>query len=379
MPGSHGALVAGTADDARKTMLSAGMENSKGASGILAISPPDFRPVYESTKRMLTWPNGTKATLYSAEEPNRLRGPQHAWGWCDELAAWEKEAEAWEMFLFGLRLGENPQAAITTTPRPIKILRDLLKDPKTVVTRGTTFDNIDNLAPAFFASIISKHKGTRLGKQELYGEILDDAPGALWKSAQLDETRKDKKPDDLRRVVVAIDPAVSTNKKSDEIGMIVAGVGPCCCKGVEEMHGFVFVDESGQYSPNAWAQKAVACYHRYQADRIVAEINNGGNLVEANLRTVDNNIPYKAIHAASGKRTRAEPVAALYEQKKIHHIGVLAGLEDQMTTWDPLVSKDSPDRVDALVYALTDLILDTEESIADIWSRVNMDVFDQWA
>jgi phage terminase large subunit-like protein len=356
-PGSHGALVAPTADDARKTMLSAGMEHIEGASGILAISPPDFRPVYEPSKRILTWPNGTVATLYSAEEPNRLRGPQHHWGWVDEMAAWEKEAEAWDQFLFGLRLGQQPQACITTTPRPIRIVRDLVADPRTVVTRGSTFDNAANLAPAFLSKIAGRYEGTRLGRQELYAEILDDVPGALWTWEHLETLRVTRAPAELRRVVVAIDPAVSSSETSDETGIVVAGVGACRCRGAEELHGFVLADLSGKYSPNGWAQKAGKAYYTHQADRIVAEANNGGALVEMNLRTVDARVAYRAVHAAQGKRTRAEPIAALYEQGKVHHVGLHAALEDQLTTWDPVSSARSPDRLDALVWALSELML----------------------
>jgi phage terminase large subunit-like protein len=357
LPGSHGALVAATADDARKTMLSAGVEHVPEASGILAVSPPDFRPVYEPSKRIITWPNGTVATLYSAEEPNRLRGPQHHWAWVDEIAVWQKEQAAWDELLFGLRLGARPQACITTTPRPVKILRDLLRDPQTVVTRGNTYANRENLAPGFISKIIAKYEGTRLGRQELYAELLDDVPGALWTWERIEASRVQQVPVELRRIVVAIDPAVSSSETSDETGIVVAGVGPCRCRGTEELHGFVLGDLSGKYSPNGWAQRAVKVYHAYRADRIVAEVNNGGALVEMNLRTVDARVAYRAIHAAQGKRTRAEPIAALYEQGKVHHVGLHAVLEDQLTTWDPLSSARSPDRLDAMVWALSELML----------------------
>jgi phage terminase large subunit-like protein len=360
LPGSHGALVAPTADDARKTMLSAGLEGSEGASGILAISPPDFRPVYEPSKRIISWPNGSVATLYSAEEPDRLRGPQHHWGWCDEIAAWEKQAEAWNQFLFGLRLGTTPQACITTTPRPIKIVRDLLTDPHTVITRGTTFDNRENLAPSFLSKIVDKYEGTRMGRQELYADLLEDVPGALWTWSRIDALRVKAAPDAMKRVVVAIDPAVSSSETSDETGIVVAGIAPCNCRYAIEMHGFILADLSGKLSPNGWAQAAVRAYRENKADRIVAESNNGGALVEVNLRTVDRSVPYQAVHAAQGKRTRAEPVAALYEQGKVHHVGLHSRLEDQLTTWDPLATIKSPDRLDALVWALTNLML-TEE------------------
>ena len=357
MPGSHGALVAATADDARKTMLSAGLEEVEGASGILAVSPPDFRPVYEASKRTVTWPNGTVATLYSAEEPDRLRGPQHAWFAADEVAAWPRCQDAWDMLLFGLRLGDKPQACITTTPRPIPLLKALLADPRTVVTRGTTYDNRENLAEDFFTTIINRYEGTRLGRQELYAEILEDVPGALWSWKQIDSLRVKEAPEQMRRIVVAIDPAVSSSETSDETGIVVAGLAPCSCGGKEELHGFVLADLSGKYSPNTWGQRAVDAYQRYNADRVVAEANNGGALVEVNLRTVDPHIPYKAVHAAQGKRTRAEPVAALFEQGRVHVVGYHPELEDQLVTWDPTTSRKSPDRLDAMVYALSELML----------------------
>jgi phage terminase large subunit-like protein len=359
-PHSHGALVAPTADDAIKVMLSAGREGLDGMSGILAVSPPDFRPIYEPSKRTITWPNGSVATLYSAEEPNRLRGPQHHWGWVDEIAAWEKEQEAWNQFLFGLRLGTRPQACITTTPRPIPIVKAFLKNPRVAVTRGRSRDNAANVAPTVFAEILDKFEGTRLGRQELEGEILEDAEGALWTGDMIERLRVREAPP-MRRTVVAIDPAVSTNEGSDETGIIVFGVAPCRCKSnghpIEEMHGFVLADLSGKHSPDAWARKAIGAYREHEADRIVAEINNGGALVEANLRTVDRNVPYTGVHAAKAKRPRAEPVAALYEQGKVHHVGGYAKLEDQMCTWEAMTNQRSPDRMDALVWAVTETML----------------------
>jgi phage terminase large subunit-like protein len=357
LPGSHGALVGATADDVRKTMVGSGLEGIEGATGILCVSPLDFRPTYEPSKRTLSWPNGTVATLYSAEEPDRLRGPQHGWGWVDEVAAWDKQAAAFDQFLFGLRYGLRPQACITTTPRPIKLVRDLLADPRTVVTRGSTFANVENLSPSFLTSIVGKYEGTRLGRQELYAELLEDVPGALWMSDRIEQLRVKQAPVPLRRVVVAVDPAVSSSETSDETGIVVAGIALCRCRGTEEMHGFVLADLSGRYSPAGWAREVIAAYHAHRADRIVAEANNGGALVEANLRAVGGSVSYRAVHAAQGKRTRAEPVAALCEQGKVHHVGLHARLEDQLTTWDPLSSAKSPDRLDALVWALTELML----------------------
>lgn len=359
LPGSHGALVAATSDDARKVMLSSGLEGIEGASGILAVSPPDFRPTYEPSKRTVTWPNGTVATLYSAEEPNRLRGPQHHWGWVDEIAAWEKEGAAWDQFLFGLRLGARPQACITSTPRPIKLVRDLLKNPRTVVTKGSTYDNRANLAPTFFDEIVNRYEGTRLGRQELHAELLEDVPGALWNRDRIEQLRR-ARPLQFQRLAVAIDPAVTNKADSDETGIIAGGLAECACRGALELHGFLLHDASGRHSPDAWARRAIGLYTDLLADRIVAEVNNGGDLVEVNLRTVDPYVPYRAVRAAHGKRTRAEPVAALYEQGKVHHVmgAELELLEDQMCTWDPLAGGKSPDRLDAAVWLLTDLMLD---------------------
>ena len=369
-PGAHIALVAATADDARKTMLSSGLEGVPGMSGILAVSPSDFRPIYEPSKRTVTWSNGSVATLYSAEEPDRLRGPQHTHCWVDEIAAWTGEQAAWDQIRFGLRLGQHPQAVITTTPRPIKIVRDLLTDPLCVTTRGRSSDNAANLAPALFSSLLSKYEGTRLGRQELDGEVLEDVQGALWSGDAIDRLRVQLHPA-LRRIVVAIDPAVSNHDGSDETGIIVAGIGECPCKGAgkEELHGFVLADLSGKHSPDEWGRAAIGAYRDFKADRIIAEVNNGGALVEANLRTIDRNAAYKAVHAVQGKRTRAEPIAALTEQGKIHHVGAFPKLEEQLTTWAALSGQQSPDRLDALVWALSELMLVGQESVAAIWAR----------
>lgn len=349
-PRGRFALVAATAADARDTMV-------EGESGILAISPPSFRPNYEPSKRRLTWPNGARATLFSADEPDRLRGPQHHAAWADELAAWRYD-DAWDQLQFGLRLGKDPRAVVTTTPRPTPLVRALIKDPTTIVTRGSTYENRANLAPAFLEKIVRKYEGTRLGRQELDAELLDDVPGALWKRADIDRRRVRQVPD-LRRIVVAIDPAVTAQADSDETGIVVAGAGMCSCdRGVPALHGFVLADRSGRSHPAEWAKAAVDEYRSRKADRIVAEVNQGGDLVESTIRTIDRSVSYRAVHAAKGKRTRAEPVAALYEQGKVHHVGSFAALEDQMTTWDPLVDEKSPDRVDALVYALTDLLIE---------------------
>jgi len=347
------ALVGATAADVRDVMI-------EGESGIMSICPPWDRPLYEPSKRRITWPNGAMATAYSADEPDRLRGPQHDAAWCDEIAAW-RYGEAWDQLRFGLRLGDRPQTVVTTTPRPTQMIRDLIKHKTTVVTKGSTYDNRMNLAPTFFSQIISKYEGTRIGRQELHAELLDDVQGALWQHADIDKCRVSTVPL-LRRAVVAIDPAVTSGEHSDETGIIVAGID-------EKRQGYVIADLSGQYSPGEWAKVAVDAYYKYDADRVVAEVNNGGDLVEFTLRTVAQNVSYKDVRATRGKFTRAEPIAALYEQHKIHHVGMFAKLEDQMCTYVP--GGKSPDRMDALVWAFFDLIVKEESfSIGTFGSSV---------
>jgi len=338
VPGCRLALVAPTASDTRDVMV-------EGESGILSISSDGFMPVYEPSKRRLTWPNGSMATLYSAEEPNRLRGPQHHYAWCDELASW-KYPEAWDMLLFGLRLGAFPRAVITTTPRPIPIIKELMHDPRCVVTGGSTYENKDNLAPSFITSIVKKYEGTRLGRQELNAEILDDNPGALWHRDVIENLRVRECPQ-LIRVVVGMDPSVTGNETSDETGIIAGGIAA-------NGHGYILQDASLQASPAEWARAGVRAFYANKADRIVGEVNNGGDLVEVNIRTVDRNIPFTAVHASRGKAIRAEPVAGLYEQGRIHHVGTFPQLEDQMCDWMPGAAK-SPDRMDGLVWCIWEL------------------------
>ena len=333
------ALVAPTAADVRDVMI-------EGESGLLAICPPWNMPVYESSKRRLTWPNGAIATTYSAEEPDRLRGPQHDAAWCDEVAAW-RYPETWDMLMFGLRLGVDPRCVVTTTPKPIPIVRNLLKSPTTAITRGSTYENRANLAEAFFEQIVAQYEGTRLGRQELYAEVLDDVEGALWTRALIDQHRVKVAPE-LKRIVVAIDPAITASDDSDETGIVVAGLGV-------DNHGYALDDLSLRASPDGWARRAVAAYHARKADRIVAEVNQGGDMVEYTIRTVDPRASIKKVHAARGKQTRAEPIVALYEQGRIHHVGVLPQLEEQMCNWVP--GMDSPDRMDAAVWAFTELML----------------------
>ena len=359
------ALVAPTAGDTRDVMV-------EGESGILAISPPWERPRYEPSKRRLTWPNGAIATLYSADEPERLRGPQHDAAWCDELASW-RYPEAWDMLMFGLRLGTDPRVVVTTTPRPTKLIRELIVDPTVVVTRGSTHENRANLAPGFLGEIVRKYEGTRLGRQELEAELLEDVPGALWNRGVIEAARARSAPV-LIRVVVAIDPAVSSTDEADETGIIVAGKD-------EEGQGWVLADASGRYQPAEWAKTAISAYRAHRADRIVAEVNNGGEMVEATLLMIEPNASFAAVRASRGKVTRAEPVAALYEQGRVYHLGAFPRLEDQMCAFTANAHGDfntrsagySPDRVDALVWALTDLLVEPMpgEGIYEVYRQLS--------
>lgn len=363
------ALVAETAADARDVMI-------KGDSGILACTPKDYRPTYVANRRALVWPNGVEALVFSAIEPDQLRGPQFDTAWCDELAKWRYAEYAWDMLQMGLRLGNPSRALVTTTPRPIKVLKDILADPLTVSSTSSTYENSGNLDPGMRAVLERRYAGTRLGRQEIEAAILDDVPGALWTRAIIDamrvyDPRKVQDPDwvigkkampNLERVVVAVDPPTTSGEDADECGIIVAGsVGS-----VEDYkaHGFVIDDCSSQGdTPREWAQKAVAAYHKNGATCLVAESNQGGEMVSTVINAVDPNIKVKLVHASKGKYARAEPISAIYEQGRVHHVGTHATLEDQMTVFaiDGLPDKKkSPDRVDALVYALDELLVSGE-------------------
>lgn len=342
-------LIGATVDDARDIMI-------EGESGILAICPNSERPRYLKNDRQLVWPNGAKSLIFTADEPERLRGKQHMKVWCDELASW-RYPESWVQMRLGLRLGDNPQAVVTTTPKPLEILRKLSKDKTTHVTLGTTYENRSNLAADFFADIVSQYEGTRLGRQELHAEFLDDVEGALWSHDMIERKRVKVKPDSFRRIVVAVDPSGSAKKEADEAGIVVAGLAPCRCTGTEELHGFVLQDLSGRYSPADMGAKAVKAYHDWDADRVVAEDNFGGQIIDDLIHLIDKTVPYKAVHASRGKIVRAEPVAALYERGRVHHVGMHGKLEDELCTYTPQEPK-SPGRMDALVWALTDLMLD---------------------
>ena len=339
------ALVGETLEDVRQVMI-------EGESGLLAIHPKTERPHYERSKRLLTWPNGSIAQMFSGNRPDGLRGPQFEAAWCDELCKWRYPQETWDMLLFTLPLGEQPRHIVTTTPRPIALLKQLVKSEGILIDRSTTRINKDFLAAGFVKRINEQFGGTRLGRQELEAEILDDRLDALWHRGPLDQLRQKMAPE-LTRIVVAVDPPVTSHEKSDACGIIVAGL-------CEQGHGYVLSDETlSKASPLKWARAAVSAYLRFEADRIVAEVNQGGEMVEAVIRQIDRSVAIKSVRATRAKYIRAEPVAALYEQGRVHHVGSLPLLEDELCDFGPggLTSGKSPDRLDALVWALTDLML----------------------
>lgn len=337
-------FVGPTAADVRDTMV-------EGESGILSVFPPDQRPHYETSKRKITFHNGAVALLFSAEEPERLRGPQCYAFWGDELAAWRYPDATFDQLMFGFRLGDNPRGVLTTTPKPLPIIKRLLKDPSVKVTRGSTYENRHNLAQDWFDTIIARYKGTRLERQEIYAEVIEDVEGALWQRAMFEACRLNASPD-LQRVVVAVDPATSANDDSDETGIVVGGVASAG----RVLHGYILADLTCRMKPEGWARRAVNAYKEYMADAIIAEANQGGDLVESTIRAVDPNVNVKLIHASKGKYVRAEPVSAYYEQGRVHHVGVFAALEDQLCSIQPGRMKKSPDRGDAAVYVLTELM-----------------------
>jgi phage terminase large subunit-like protein len=362
-------MIAPTTSSGREVMV-------EGSSGLMACChATDIeksnkrgmgRPLYEPSKRRLTWANGATATLYSAEEPERLRGPQHDAIWADELASWPRSLHkdsamvAWDNAMLGLRLGNNPQAMISTTPKPIPIIRELIAQAtgggaRCIITAATTYANRAALAATFYSHIITKYEGTRLGRQELMGELIGEVEGALWTRAMIEEARCDKHPD-LLRVVVAVDPAVTANPISSLTGIVVAGIGV-------DGKGYTLADLSGRYSPDTWGRVVVKAYDDHKADRIIAEGNQGGELVRNNINTVRKNMPVRIVHASQSKQARAEPVAALYEQGRIKHCAPFPELEDQLCTWEPLGGDPSPDRLDALVWAFHDLMLKAEEDL----------------
>lgn len=376
------ALIAETAADARDVMI-------KGDSGILASSPPDYRPTYIANRRALVWPNGVEALLFSACDPDQLRGPQFDAAWCDELAKWRYAEYAWDMLQMGLRLGDNPQALVTTTPRPIQVLKDILADPDTVWTQSATKENAANLAESYIKYVQRKYAGTRLGRQELEAAMLDDVPGALWSHTGLDQYRIKIEHDPLKsrqtvkqeiadrvgeldRIVVSVDPPATSGENADACGIIVAGANGDIR--AQLGHGFILADETSEgEKPIEWAKRAVKAYHEWKANLIVAEVNNGGEMVETIVRQIDPDIPFKAVRASQGKHARAEPVSAIYDQGRVHHVGTHGALEDQMVAFTPEGLPDpnkSPDRVDALVWAIHELL------IVPVEGRTRFDVLD---
>ncbi|MEM6375463.1 MAG: terminase family protein [Pseudomonadota bacterium] len=344
------ALVGETIDQVREVMIF-------GESGIMACSPPDRRPQWQATRKQVLWPNGAVAQVFSAHEPESLRGPQFDGAWVDELAKWKKAGDTWDMLQFGLRLGEHPQVCVTTTPRNIGVLKEILARDSTVVTHAATEANQAFLAQSFLDEVRARYAGTVLGRQELDGVLIDEVEGALWLPSRLEASRIKEIPD-LDRIVVAIDPPVTGKTGSDECGIVVAGArtqGP-----VQDWQAVVLADESiAAASPANWANAAITAMERFGADCLVAEVNQGGDMVGEVIRQIDPMVPFKSVHASRGKSARAEPVAALYEQGRVLHGAVMTELEDQMCamTLRGFEGRGSPDRVDALVWALTELMI----------------------
>ena len=344
------ALIGETQADARDVMV-------EGVSGLLAVHRRSERPVWHKTLRKLTWPNGAVAHVFSAEDPQALRGPQFGAAWLDELAKWKKAEEAWDMLQFGLRLGTTPRQIVTTTPRPTALLKRLLADPLTMISRARTHANAYNLAPAFLDRIVGRYRGTRLGRQELDGELIEDREDALWSRTMISNARLQKTLPEFTRIVVAVDPPASASRRADRCGIVVAGLAA---------QGTVIILEDATIAaatPARWAQKALAAYHRHQADALVVEINQGGDMVESVIRNVDPHIVIRPVRATRGKFLRAEPVAHLYERGLVFHAERFDALEDEMCDFGPgpngyaLSSGRSPDRLDALVWAVTALAL----------------------
>jgi len=348
------ACVAPTKGDVRRVMV-------EGESGLLNVCWKGDKtykgavlgfPVWSPTNSTLTWANGAVAQFFSAEDPERLRGPQFHSAWADETAAWRNQQDVWDMLSLCMRLGKHPRVMVTTTPKPTKLMRFLLKHPKALLSTGSTFDNSDNLADTYLQAVRDAYEGTRLGRQELYAEILEEAEGALWSTELLDECviSDEELPAHFARIIVSVDPAVTSNEESDMTGIIVAAT---------DFNGTAYIleDATDRLTPQGWASKAVELYNKHGADRIVAERNQGGEMVRHTIHTEDDTVPVRMVHASRGKYARAEPVSALYERGKVKHVKGLDELETQMRTWEPLGSIGSPDRLDAMVWAVTDLIL----------------------
>lgn len=359
----RGALVAGTAADVRDIMI----EGESGLLSVCSMSDFDYEgnylgiPHYEPSKRKVSWANGATVHCYSAEKPDRLRGPQHEFAWADELATWMRIRKTWDNLLFGLRLGVKPQCCVTSTPRPLKLIKELVKDPTVYVTKGTSYDNKENLAKSWYDKIIKRYEGTRLGRQELNAEILEDNIDALWTRQMIEENRVKEAPEDLVQVVVAIDPAVTSGEDSADTGIIAAG--EAIIDGLE--HYYVLDDRTCHERPTGWAKSSILAYDYWMADRIIGEVNNGGDMIETVIRSIrwpkknhtdGENVAYDTVRATRGKYTRAEPISALSEQGRLHFVGFFPHLEDQCCQWSPNLKEDSPDRLDAMVWAITSMM-----------------------
>lgn len=345
-PNSNCAVLAPTHGDLRRVCFG-------GPSGLVNIIPKECfenssnRKGFSASVYEMRLFNGSKITGFSAQEPDRLRGPQFHRAWCDEIAAWQYP-ETFDQLMFGLRLGENPQCVITTTPKPNKIIKDLISREDVIITKGNTFENADNLAESALSMLKEKYEGTTLGRQELYAEVVEDIDGALWKQELIDRNRLDIDTEkELSKIVVAIDPAVTANKNSDETGILVVG---------KDFNGnfYVLEDLSGRYSAEKWGRIAINAFYDWDANYIIAETNNGGDLVERLIKNIDANIPYRSVRATRGKILRAEPIQALYERDKVFHVGIYRQLEEQMCSYTG-ETNTSPDRLDALVWGLTEL------------------------
>tara|TARA_R110000744_G_scaffold54500_2_gene115693 strand:- start:410 stop:1819 length:1410 start_codon:yes stop_codon:yes gene_type:complete len=352
VPGQRIAIIGRIPADCRDVMVG-------GESGILATSPPDFRPEYIPSQRSLKWPNGSSARLFSSEKPEDLRGPNFHCAWIDELAKYNHAQETWDTLVMAVRLPDNPRIVVTTTPRPISIIKQLVDDPHCHVTHGSIHDNRSNLSSKFFERLIKRYEGTYLGQQELEGLLISDRPGALWTRAVLNKNRVGVAPTELVRIVVAIDPPATASEDSSEAGIVVVGSTADGC-------AYVLADGSLHGTPDDWGRQAVRLYDQFDADQIVGEVNNGGDMVGFTVKECAkalhregerqiNVVPYVPVRASRGKLTRAEPIAALYSQGRVRHVGLYTDLEDQLTSWVP--GEQSPDRLDALVWALTALVL----------------------
>jgi phage terminase large subunit-like protein len=351
-PNARILMIAPTVADVRDVMI-------EGPSGLLQCYPSARRPIFTSSRHLVEFPSGAVGITRSADEPERLRGPQFTKFWADEICAWNYPKEAFDQIMFGFRvITPDLRGIITTTPKPIKTLKEIVAAPDTVITRGSSYENRANLSERYYSRVIAPYEGTRLGRQEIHAQILEDVPGALWTRSLLDATRihaEQIRRDRLVRTIIAIDPAVTHRENSDETGIVVLAL-------TDTMHVLVLRDLSCRESVLGWAKVAVAAYRYHQADRIVCEVNNGGDLVEANIRGVDPNIAVRAVRASRGKYIRAEPVSALYEQGRVHHVGMLEDLEDQMCEWTPQGNEPSPDRLDALVWGVTELLIDNSDA-----------------